>query len=81
MVRVKLDNVRATGTEKQIAKMLVKSIERDTTGLVCGHCHASSEVILHVDNSRMSVLRTEIKPCCTQFGEVLEHNLYEAEPA
>jgi len=81
MVKVKLDNVSATGTEKQIAKMLIKSIEKDTSGLSCHHCNSTSEVILHVDNSRMHVLRTEIKPCCSYFGEVIEHNLYDLEPA
>lgn len=81
MVKVKLDKVSATGTETHIAQMLIKSIEKDTSGLSCHHCNTTSEIVLHVDNSRMHVLRTEIKPCCAHFGEVIEHNLYDLEPA
>jgi len=79
MIKVKLDSINITGAEEQIVKMLVKSIKDDTQGLKCTHCTTDSEVILHVDNSRMSVLRTEVKPCCQHFAEVIEYNLFEAE--
>lgn len=81
MVKVKLDNVSATLTEAHIAEMLIKSIETDVTNLSCSCCDAPSEIILHVDNSKMHVLRTEIKPCCNQFGEEIDNRLYDAEPA
>lgn len=81
MIEVKLDNVSATHTEAHIAEILIKSIESDVSELSCTCCDVASEIILHVDNSKMYVLRTEIKPCCNQFGEEIDHRLYDAEPA
>lgn len=79
MVKVKLDNVSSTGTEAHIAEMLMKSIESDVNNISCSCCESDSEIILHIDNSKMHVLRTEIKPCCGQFAEEIEHKLYDAE--
>lgn len=81
MVKVKLDNVSSTVTEAHIAEMLIKSIESDVNNLSCSCCESDSEIILHVDNSKMHVLRTEIKPCCMRFAEEIGCNLYDAELA
>jgi uncharacterized protein (UPF0212 family) len=72
-----LDNLNITAAEINIVDMLCKSIQTDIGKISCPHCLKESEVILHVDKTKMSVLRPEILACCPEFGKEIEKALSE----
>ncbi len=74
-VSVSLDDLSITPTEVQIANVLCESIKEDVDKLHCPTCGSESQVILHVDKSKVSVLRTEIKACCADFNHKIEEVL------
>jgi len=81
MIQLTLDSIKATPSEQQVGNMLLNRMSEDLHDLTCPTCQKNSEVILHIDNSKMYVLRTEVRPCCKAFGEKIEYQLCEEELA
>jgi hypothetical protein len=74
-VLVSLDNVNITDVEAHIANMLCSSLREDVGDIKCTCCKTDSQVILHVNTTKMSVLRTEIKACCPEFFTKIEERM------
>ncbi len=74
-VTVSLDNANITDVEAHIANMLCTCLRTDIGEITCPCCKSESQVILHVNTSKMSVLRTEIKACCPEFFAKIEEKM------
>jgi len=74
-VSVSIDGNMITAGEASIVGHLCESLLRDIELLQCNHCIADSEVVLHVNTSKFSVLRTEVKACCPTFHSTIEKAL------
>jgi len=81
MIELTLDSINATPSEEQVGTMLLNRMSEDLKNLECPECQEKSEIVLHIDNSKMYVLRTEVKPCCKKFGEAIDHQLGEGQLA
>lgn len=74
-VSMSLDDLSITPSEVKIANALCESLKQDVQHLRCHHCGCESHVILHIDKSKMTALRTEIKACCPDFNHKIEEAL------
>ncbi|MEQ9165989.1 MAG: hypothetical protein RLO12_07015 [Fulvivirga sp.] len=71
-VSVSIESSIITTGEASIVGHLCEGILQDIEPLKCSSCTAESEVILHVNTSKFSALRTEIKACCPEFHAAIE---------
>lgn len=71
-VSLSIDQLNITPQEAQVVEMLCESIKQDVDLLVCPICGVEGQVILHVNNTKISALRTEIKACCPTFQSIVE---------
>lgn len=66
-VSVSIESSMITTGEASIVGHLCEGLLQDIEPLKCSTCIEESEVILHVNTSKFSALRTEIKACCPEF--------------
>lgn len=71
-VLLNVDSEHISPNEATVVDMLCESLKKDVTSLSCPHCSSDSTVILHINTSKMSTLRTEIKACCANFEDQIE---------
>lgn len=71
-VSVSIDSNMITAGEASIVGHLCDGLLKDVQPLKCNHCESDSEVILHVNTTKFSALRTEIKACCPEFYAKIE---------
>lgn len=71
-VSVSIDSNMITTGEASIVGHLCDGLLKDIEPLRCSTCTEDSEVILHVNTSKFSALRTEIKACCPEFHAAIE---------
>lgn len=68
--------MKTNEAEAAIAEALAESIRQDLAGLECPHGHDHSEVVVTVDKSKISSVKTRIHACCKSFQEQIEDALY-----
>ena len=71
-VSVSIDSNMITAGEASIVGHLCDGLLKDIEPLKCNKCTTESEVVLHVNTSKFSALRTEIKACCPEFHDAIE---------
>lgn len=74
-VLLSVDNDLISPKEATVVDMLCESLKKDVVSLSCPHCAKESEVILHINTSKMSALRLEVKACCKTFENKIENTL------
>lgn len=74
-VSVSIDQPSITPMEANVVDMLCDAIKTEVHSLVCPTCKEDGLIILHVNSSKMSSLRTEIKGCCSAYKKIVEDRL------
>ncbi|MTI41840.1 hypothetical protein [Fulvivirga lutimaris] len=72
-VSVNINSDIITAGEASVVGHLCDGLMKDIESLKCNKCTAESEVVLHVNTSKFSALRTEIKACCPEFHAEIEN--------
>lgn len=71
-VSLSIDQTNISPKEAQVVDMLCESIKEDVGLLTCPRCGTEGQIILHINNTKISALRTEIKACCPAFQAEVE---------
>ncbi|QSE97462.1 hypothetical protein [Fulvivirga lutea] len=74
-VSLSVDQLNITPREAQVVDMLCESLKQDVELLKCPNCGEEGQIILHVNNTKISALRTEIKVCCPEYYAKTEEAL------
>lgn len=74
-VSLSIDQPSITPAEANVVDMLCETIKRDVDKLYCPVCQQDGVIILHINNSKISSLRTEIKGCCESFKKTVNEAL------
>lgn len=74
-VSVSIDQPSITPQEANVVDMLCETIKRDVDMLKCPVCQQDGLIILHINQSKISGLRTEIKACCKSYSKTVEEIL------
>ena len=74
-VSVSIDQPTITPNEANVVDMLCDCIKQEVDSLTCPKCKQDGLIILHVNNCKISGIRTEIKGCCEEFKRKVESTL------